>query len=174
MTAEFARGKNWNCLVAVCDDFVLSGTRMRGFAGRIFDELLKNGVDPTRAQEIVEANVVAISGVFIGRTISLGIEDTCTKRPLRIFSYYFSPEYRDSVGRWVFFPGVSLTGSHSSVDYGFEEAIRELMERFPYLDCPPPLCELKRPYETENRGRRYRDPSLQSLWENLSTSYSLE
>jgi len=170
-TAEFARRENWNCLVAVCDDFIVSGARIRRFAGEIFNKLIAEGATPEQASKIVEANVVAINGV-LSRGLSVGIENTTTERPLRVFSYYFAPEYFNNEGKWAVFPGASITGSHTSVDYGFEAVIREWGEKFPDLELPP-LYEIRRPYEFKSDGREYRDHELQNKWERLSEAYSL-
>jgi len=172
-TAEFAKENDWNCLVAVCDDFVISGTRIRGFAEEIFNKLIAEGATPDQASRIVEANVVAIKGVFLKEGLSVRIENTAAERPLRVFSYYFAPEYFNNEGHWAVFPGASVTGSHSSVDYGFEAVIREWVEKFPDLKFPP-LYEVGRPYELNDDGRGYKNPELQSKWERLSGAYSLK
>jgi len=171
-TAEFAKKNSWNCLVAVCDDFVVSGTRIRGFAEEIFNKLIAEGANPEQASSIVEANVVAINGVFLKRGLSVGIENTPAERSLRVFSYYSAPEYFNNEGKWAVFPGASITGSHTSVDYGFEAVIREWVEKFPELKYPP-LYEIRRPYEFNDDGRGYKNPELQNKWERLSGVYSL-
>jgi len=171
-TAEFAKENNWKCLVAVCDDFIISGTRIKGFASEVFNRLIAEGATPEQASRIVEANVVALNEVFKKRGLSVGIENTSVEGSLRVFSYYSAPEYFNNEGQWAVFPGASITGSHTSVDYGFEAVIREWVEKFPELEYPP-LYEIRRPYEFEDDGRVYKNSELQNKWKNLSGVYSL-
>lgn len=123
--AELTKASLGNCLIAVADDFVVSGARIQGFAERVYDSLLKAGFAPDKAAEMIEANVVAIRQRSGENKLTLGTDDE-TKKDLKVFSYYRIPEYRDSSGKLVVFTGVSFSGAHSSTDYGFEEELERL------------------------------------------------
>uniref|UniRef100_A0A7C5YUM1 Uncharacterized protein n=1 Tax=candidate division CPR3 bacterium TaxID=2268181 RepID=A0A7C5YUM1_UNCC3 len=168
--AKLAERKNWNCLVAVCDDFILSGTRIKGFLWSVLNRLIERGVTLDQALEIVEVEVIATHGSFIQKGLKTE-EGTPTERNFKVFSYYVAPEYCYDETHWVFYPGASVTGSHCSVDYGFEAIIDMWRKEFPGLKLPP-LYRIIRRYQSDMDGR-FTDPKLQQKWETLSAAYLL-
>jgi len=165
--AELAKEKNWNCLVAVCDDFILT-EEIPLSVSDVLHELMKRGATFNQALDMVELEAVAINGSLIGEGLKIGQEGTPTERNLRVFSYYFAPDYRRE---WDFYPGVSITGSHHSVYYGFEAVIDGWRGKFPVWS-PPPLYRITRRYKSDGHGR-FIDPELQQKWELLSAIYLL-
>lgn len=110
--------------------------------------------------------------------LEYGNEVNENQKYLNIFSYYSVPEYEDDEKRWVVFPGVSMTGSHSSSDYGFETELEEIQK---YLKDNkigrdlPLLHMIKRPYEIMDTGPvRYQDEDLQKRWEKIQEKYELK
>lgn len=164
-----------SCLIVVPDDFIVTGTRIQAFASTAYSALLKEGFTPDEASQVVEANVVASPDQPQGNKLSMGIGNN--GRSLRVFSFYGVPEYRDSKGIWFVFSGVSMTGSHSSTDYGFEQ---ELKKFHAYLSKKgaqrnmPLLANLVRPYQTKDTTSQYQDPELQTRWEKTEEKYGLK
>ena len=100
------------------------------------------------------------------------------ERDLRVFSYYGIPEYTNSEGKQVVFTGVSLTGSHSSTDYGFETELenfqRYLKENGVDRDLPL-LHGVVRPYDMADGSlSRYKDEELQERWESVQKKYGIK
>lgn len=58
--AEQAKSTAGNCEIVVPDDFVVSGTRIKGFAGGMIYRLKEAGFSSEKAMEMVEADVVAV------------------------------------------------------------------------------------------------------------------
>lgn len=172
---QLVKVSSGNCLIAVPDDFVVSGTRIQGFAGRIYNSLLEAGFAPNRASEMIEANVVAMGQRAGENKLTVGRSEEQTEKDLRIFSYYGIPEYKDTSGKWVVFTGVSFTGVHSSTDYGFEMELEEFQKYMKVNGLQkdlPLLHNIKRPYETVESGSpKYVDGELQLRWEKFSNKY---
>lgn len=155
-------------LVAILDDFVISGTRIRTGAHRMFSHLVKSGFSPNEAQEMVEANVVAAPtsiSIYVGTT---------NEKPLKFRSYFKIKERHDPQSNYR----VSFTGAHCSVDYGFETEIGrydEFLKKNMPLDqeVPVPLLYgITRPYGWEKDG--YIDPGLQERWKKVFSQFYLK
>lgn len=164
-----------NCLVAVPDDFVVSGTRISGFSSRMINTLIEAGYSPEKAAGIVEANVVAMPARKDGTGLTFLNKETHEEIPINIFSFYLVPEYENSDKKWVVFPGVSMTGSHSSTDYGFEmelETMQKYMRERGVDKDIPLLSNIKRPYElVDSTSTNYKDKELQKRWEKILEKY---
>lgn len=175
--ADEIKDKLGNCKVIVPDDFVLSGTRIKGFAGTIINPLMEVGFDSDKALDIVEAAVVAMPYRPKEPGVVYGSYKSVPRKYLNVFSFYSVPEYRGEDGKWVVYPGVSVSGSHSSTDYGFEEKLEDLQE---YMNSKNVSCELPllanitRPYELEEgSGLKYKDKALQNRWDKIQEKYGL-
>lgn len=172
-TAKECKDLLGNCLVAILDDFVVSGSRMTGFASTIFNNLIEAGFSPDRASEMIEANVVALKSTRKEHPMTMGSKD---ERNLRVFSFYEVDEYRNSEGKQAVYTGVSFTGSHSSTDYGFENVLEEFSTYLKSKNIQrsrPLLAEIVRPYKTDYQSRKYEDPELQKRWEKIQEKYGL-
>jgi len=162
-----------NCLVAVPDDFIVSGTKIGGFATGMYDSLVKAGYSPDKASEMIEADVIATTTHFEDFTIMIGQE---RERGLKIFSFYKAEEYRNSKGEWAVSSGASFTGSHCSTDYCFENELERFSE---YLESKniklntPLLTNIIRPYTINMQTRKYEDSELQAKWENVQRKYGI-
>ncbi|HWA52225.1 MAG TPA: hypothetical protein VG895_04175 [Patescibacteria group bacterium] len=153
--------------VLIPDDFILSGTKLKGAMGQVNSELLKKELDP---KKIIEGVVIASP-----------IRDNENLKSLteygNIISYYGIPEVKNPSGGWMFDSGVAMTGSWCSVDYGFQTTIKRLHD---YLskqndNLPTPkLYNIQRPYEKdEKRTTEYKDLDLQRMWEKVKRKYAL-
>lgn len=170
---ERSKQSSGNCLIAVTDDFVISGTRIQGSASKVFNELVQEGILPDQASSMIEANVVALPQRR-GERLTVGSGEK--ERDLRTFGYFRFPEYRGSDGKWVVNTGISLTGSHSSADYGFETVLEDFQK---YLKSKsvekeiPLLYQIVRPYEMEDNwaSRNYKDKDLQKRWGRIQKKY---
>lgn len=163
-----------NCLIAVTDDFVVSGTRIQDSATRMYRALLQEGFSQAEAASLIEADVVAIPQRREGNSLSVGVGEG--KADLRVFSYYGVPEYRDANDKWVVFTGVSISSSHSSTDYGFGQVLEELGEFLRRNGVErdfPLLHRIIRPYEI-GEGSKYEDPALQARWEKIIEKYGIK
>lgn len=167
-----------NCLIAVPDDFVVSGTRIRGFAASMINTLIETGYSPEKALGMVEANVVAAPKREDGANLTILNRENHTEMPINVFSYYSVPEYKTSDKKWVVFPGVSMTGSHSSTDYGFEtelEHAQKYMEDKGVEKNMPLLANIKRPYGlVDSTSTNYKDEELQKRWNKIQEKYGLK
>lgn len=170
---EIAQKSTGNCLVAVPDDFVFSGFKIKGCAMRIYDKLLQAGFSSDKAFEMIEAEVITLPQRSGGK-LTPGKED----KDLNFFSYYQVPEYRGKDGTQVVHTGISVTGSHTSTDYGFDMELKEFHQflRKEGVDRKLPLLhEVVKPYEmTDESPRKYKDSALQGRWERMETKYGIK
>lgn len=176
--AKKAKELMGNCLVAVPDDFVVSGTRITGFTSRMINSLIEAGYSPEKAMGMVEANVIATPRREKGTKLTFWNKENGKDMSINVFSFYSVPEYKNSNKKWVVYPGVSMTGSHSSTDYGFEvelEKAQEYMENKGVKKDIPLLANIKRPYElVDSSSTDYKDQELQKRWEKIQEKYGLK
>lgn len=165
--AKYCRETARNCFIVVPDDFAVSGTRSKGFTDRIDARLKSIGFNDAERQGMIELNLVA-------QNARLGTEWSSWEQS-QFFSYYKVPAYADSNGQAYFYPGVSMTGSHSSTDYGFETVVEELHKIDWTVTEPPLLTSISRPYEfvEGSSGSKYADPKLDALRERIENQYSV-
>lgn len=157
--------KTPDSIALVPDDFVVSGNRIQGFADKMFRALVKEGYSPDEAVSKIEATVVA--SAVDKRPLKLGSPDE--EKLLKMFSYYGLRQYKKPSGELYVFSGISLSGSHSSTDYGFEsplESFINFLGQHGQAVKPPLLTQIRRPYETE-RGE-YQDSDLSRRWRTLA------
>lgn len=136
----------------VADDFVLSGTRIRTQSGRLEHrrpDLLKH-----------------LEFLILGCNTQVNTSDfTLMGEPIPINAYYGVSPYFNSSGSQVVHGNVSITGSHCSTDYGFENPIFSygtfLEQKGITYEKKLPI-DIQRPYETDRRGN-YRDPSFAQM-----------
>lgn len=181
--AKACKDNLYNCSVIVPDDFAVSGVRIRGFAGQMFRNLVEEGIPPEKAASIIKATLVAmpVRDQYDKESYSLSTEISgggrSDKYPLEVYAYYGVKEYRDKNGKWYVHPGISLSASHCSVDYGFETEIERfhkyLHDQGVKIDMPL-LGHINRPYEfrEESGSRKYQNPELQARWGKITQKYS--
>jgi len=140
------------------------------------DALIKVGYNTEEAVKMVEANVCAAPRRRGDSKLEYrGVDNK--NMPLNVYSYFSVPEYVDSHGKWPVFPGVSMTGAHCSVDYGFEAELekmqRYLLGKGIVMDMPL-LTHIKRPYELKDGvSDDYKDEELQGRWTKIQKKYEL-
>lgn len=162
----------------VIDDFAISGKGIRGAAQDVYRELVKSGMKSEQAADSVEACLVACTRRQEGTNYQLVSKEGEENKPLKVYSYYAVPEYHNSEGKRVVHPGVSLTGTHSSTDYGFENEIRRLRsyakEQGVELEQPL-LYGIDRPYKTvdDPEKNQFIDAELQKRWETVGNKYGV-
>lgn len=171
-----------NSRLVVVDDFAVSGTRIRGAAEKAANGLVEGGMAPEKAAEITEACLVACpkrsNGTAYEILLKNGNQDSA-RYPLRVFSYFSAQEYYNTEGKWAVYPGVSLTGTHSSVDYGFEEEVEQLVKQCQKQGVEPEvplLCNIIRPYKTveDPALNQFADSDLQTRWEKVGNKFGFE
>lgn len=165
-----------NCLISVPDDFVVSGSRIQGFASRVYISLVEAGYPPSQAASMIEADVVAAPLRSNGKVYEVSHDEN--RERLQIFSYYGVPEFRNKEGERVVDTGASATGSHSSTDYGYETTLEKFHK---YLKSKsvdreiPLLYHITRIYEqSEESQRKFKNPELQRRWGRIEKKYGLK
>lgn len=146
--ADQVATSNEQSAVIVVDDFALSGTRTRGGVTRMQDALLAKGFSQEQALDMIEANLIAARRKDSYKVSPVG--DGKAEVPFRMFAYYAVDEYFDEDGKWRFYPGASVTGSHCSTDYGFESVIEDFNKALGLAGEPRQevwLTNIRRPYD---------------------------
>lgn len=169
--------------IVIPDDFAVSGNRVEAFAGRVFDGLLSQGYSPEEAMFLIEVNVITdvdksdsnkTDRHILRRQLDNGEQ---FEQAINVFSYYHvNYPRRPDGGTHVM--GGAMTGSHASVDYGFEMPMEDF-QRFLFENGiklqNPLLTRIKRPYDFDNRpgSRTYEDPGLQQRWDQAMATYRI-
>ncbi len=166
--------RNWgdgitNLKVLIPDDFWISGTTMMAKMARINKFFRSKGIESP--ESFIEALLVASprrNADQLHRSLNDG----------SIFAYYGIPvfEPRDGISLRT---GLSVTGSHASTDYAFEDEI-EYIQKFLkgnrlLFPEPPLLYKIDRPYEMKDWGnpREYVNQELQKRWEKMEQKFGL-
>lgn len=155
--------------IVVLDDFLISGIQITGAMGRVARVLKEKGVE--------QPNLI-IEGFIVASAIRTGGNLEQVLKSGNVNAYFGISEFRNSKGMWFFHPGISVSGSHASTDYGFETTIDDI-QKFLYkngLDEPrfPFLYNIDRVYDTEGwTSRKYADPELQKRWEKMEQKFGL-
>lgn len=161
-----------NSHIVVPDDFGVSGNRISGATFLMQDELRKCGISANDALRSIEATLIAMPQEIVqGR---LEVRDQL----FNLFAYYGVPEYRDPTGVQYVFTGVSMSGAHCSVDYGFETELdrmyRFMKDHGESVDVPL-LAHIKRPYESApHASEHFANPDLQARWDTMVETYGLD
>jgi len=166
----YLREKKDDLLMAVVDDYAISGVRTRGWVNRAIDLLFRAGYEKEEALGAIEANLVAIP---VKKDSRLGeIDINGQDLTYKVRGYFGVEEYRNKKGNWAIFPGVSISGSHSSVDYGFEEPIR-LWRQYLGISKEDFILptQIERPYEVGEDRLSFADQNLQARWEKIVDKY---
>lgn len=163
--------------VIIPDDFILSGTRISNSAN-ILQALIEQGMSPEKATSSIEAMVIGSRDRKI--LISNKRKDpnkTVDEFRLNIYSYYQTKEYFDENGKWCVFPGISLTGSHCSTDYGYEDELLKLKkfheEHNNEINTRGLPVNIERPYSATWPSLRYIDEVLEQKWQELCSEYKI-
>jgi len=164
--------------VILPDDFSISGTQIDQTAGRIVNNLIRHGFSAEQAAGMVELDLIADklaseSGAsrHVLRVGPVGGEKSL---PINAVSYFTVPEYKREDGSWVVYPGVSVTGSHASSDYGFESAVEDFsrfLQQNGGVVKVPLLYNVNRDYETAHG--EFIDKDFQSRWNKATSQYKL-
>lgn len=187
--SEIARGlKNvgGRGKVIVADDFSVSGTRIDAFATNAFRSLVQVGFSPEEASRRIEINLVADKpNREEGHKIKSYFSGEKYDYPVKTVAYFGVPESLKSDGKWNVFTGMSVTGSHSSTDYGYDNVLEEF-RKFQIdngiVPKMPLLHNVTRPYDMEDysggymeehRSNFYKDKQLQARWNMIMHKYQL-
>lgn len=171
-------------LMIIPDDFSVSGNRIEGFAKVLFHDLVEKGVPAPQAAQVLEAVLVAAptrhGQLRKSPEVKAVDPDNGSEFESRIatYAYYGVPEILNEKGIASFhaFSSVAVSGSHSDVDYGFENVIREL-EEFREAQGKPSEpytlpVHMNRPYEMKD-SLSYADPALEERWRKLIDLYGI-
>ncbi len=155
--------------VIIPDDFAVSGSRIQGFAQEMIKGFLKAEISLEKAAPFIEIFLVAANKKHAGKFC---VRQEDVSAPLRAFCHFGIPNTPEV------FTQTAVTGSHSSVDYGFENPIEELhvfMQQCGKRIQLPLLHTIKRPYEySMEKPGTYANRELQHTWENLLREYDLK
>lgn len=159
-----------NPKILIPDDFLVSGTTIVGKMGRINTFFKSKGIE--NPESFIEALLVT-SPKRSGDQLKRNLKDGS------IFSYYGIDLFK-SVGGVSLRTGMSVTGSHASTDYAFEDEI-EYIQNFlknNRLQVPelPFLYKVDRPYEMKEWGqpREYVDENLQQRWIKIQQKFGIK
>ncbi len=165
----------------VVDDFSVSGTRIDAAATNAFRGLVQAGFSPEEASRRIEINLIADktnrSNRGEGHHVSAAMTGEKFDYPIKTSAYYGISESRKNDGSLNVFTGMSVSGSHSSTDYGYENVLDEFWHF--QIDSGgtskmPLLHSLNRPYEMEGySGNYYKDKQLQARWNMIMHKYQL-
>jgi|SRR6185437_15393693 len=164
--AQHIRNGKEKASVIIADDFAISGIQIRGNVGNMVAGLVHSGYTREEALRMVEVNLIASAARPDDYRLYPNKEGSAP--PFQVFSYYAVPEYRDENGIWWFHPGVSMTGAHSTGDYGFEQVLKHFQKELvqsdqwdatgmeSYTDLL--LARIKRPYDPSDPTSMDKDP----------------
>ncbi len=160
-----------NSHILVPDDFGVSGNRICGATYNMQDMLRKKGISANDALRSIEATLIAMPNEVVqGR---LKVRDQL----FSLFAYYGVPEYRKPDGGSYVFTGVSMSGAHCSVDYGFEvdlDRFTRFMREQGETVTTPLLTHIRRPYESKaTTAEHFADTALQDRWNTIVDKYGL-
>lgn len=171
--------------VIIADDFSVSGTRIHAFAVSAFRGLVQAGFNPEEASRMIEINLVADkTSRGEGHKIKSHFSGAKYDYPIKTVAYFGVPESLKSDGKFNVFTGMSVTGSHSSTDYGYENVLKEFRQfQIDNGSVPkiPLLLNVTRPYDMEDyighsyesRSIFYKDKQLQARWDLVAHKYQL-
>ena len=164
--------KSDNPLIIIADDFAISKTRIRGFASQVLNKLIESGVNEKEAALSIESNLLAMgeSKATFGSS----------EQEMKIVSHLEVPEYKGSDDKWLVFPGISISGTHCTVDYGYEQVLenfREFLNKH-NISYKPLLYNIERPYRVVKNDfssiPKYEDENLQQRWDSIYNKYKLD
>ncbi len=157
--------------VLIPDDFWVSGSTLRGvMAGRktFFSE---KGIEAP--ESFIEALTIT-SHKERGDSLKKSLKDGS------VFAYFGIDEVFTENGGWALTTGASVTGSHASVDYAFEDEIDQIQDFLKQnrLNLPelPLLYKIDRSYEAKKWGEpsEYADLDLQKRWEKMEQKFGIK
>ena len=151
--AEQAAKSKESPAIIVVDDFAITGVRIGGAAKKMWLALLEQGYTQEEAHNLIEVDVMAARRKE-AYTYNSG-ERGNVNLPFHLFAHYAVDEYTNSEGEWYFNPGISVTGSHCSTDYGFERVLGDFANVLKRAGEPNEavwLTYIRRPYEDATRS----------------------
>ena len=165
--------------LAILDDFVLSGSRVRGAAEKLINHFAAEGYKPEEIAKFV--HIYAVASRKDEDPNRFSIQQGDQKISLGFQSYFGLEPALDEENNPLFFGTELVTGSHASTDYAFEnplDELKEFMRQNGYETDNLPLPEhLKRPYEknalNSERPNDFVDPQFQADWELIRQKYEL-
>lgn len=170
--AQVAKDDIANSHIVVADDFAVSGNRINGGTYRMMEYLHAEGISYNDALRAIEATIIAMPVSLYESRL------TVRDQPYNLFSVYGVPEYRKPDGGLYVFTGVSMSGAHCSVDYGFECDLDQMSTFMRDQGEPvttPLLTHIDRPYKSKaTTTEHFADPNLQDRWNVAIEQYGLE
>lgn len=161
-----------NSHILVPDDFGVSGNRICGATYVMQDALRKKGISANDALRSMEATLIAMPNEVVQDRLKV------RDQLFNLFAYYGVPEYRKPDGGAYVFTGVSMSGAHCSVDYGFEvdlDRFTRFMRDQGEAITTPLLTHIRRPYESKaSTAEHFADTELQVRWNTIVDTYGLE
>lgn len=152
--------------ILIPDDFLVSGSTLMGVMGGARRHLSEKGVE--EAEKHIESLVVASA-----------LNDS-QKQPKdgSIHAYFGVPIVRKSPDGHLLTARIAMTGSHASVDYGFDETIDTIQEflsrKSTVVPDLPLLYKVNRPYEMKEGTHDYSDEQLQKRWDKMEQKFGIK
>lgn len=166
-----------NSHIIVPDDFVISGTRISSTV-LVIQRLEEAGISKEQAQDMCEAYVVALPVDTASQEKLIAVNH----EGYNLRGVYGVPKYHNPNGGLYVTGGVSISGTHCSVDYGFENPLERLgsfLEQNDEGAEPALLTNIVRPYTaavTEDGVYRdiYTEAAMRDRWTAIVGQYGLE
>ncbi|NCU38081.1 hypothetical protein EOL96_03450 [Candidatus Saccharibacteria bacterium] len=148
---DLTSDKPQNIRTILLDDWTISGSQLRAAAAD-FIAAKPDLVGTIEVQLIAASKERVALGLERTGTYSSLREKKYEELPVLVRAYFLAHDSGKSTGTHSDTHGSTITGAHSAVDFGFENAIEQFCSR--YHMPMPPLTNIVRPYRLKGYKRR--------------------